>query len=392
LTSIDFPFRTSEFAPLKLRVLIAPDKFKGTLTAYQAAEAIRRGWSRARPEDLLELLPMSDGGDGFGEVIGNLLRADVQRVRTVDAAGRPCTARWWWQPKTKTAIIESAAVIGLALVPPEEVHPFELNTFGLGALLENVAARKPRRCLLGIGGSATNDGGFGVARALGWRFLDRTGQCLQQWTELDRLSSLEPPRSRLRLGELLVAVDVRNPLLGPRGASRVYGPQKGLRSKDLPLAERCLKRLAKVVHDELGRDLVRIPGAGAAGGLGFGLATFLGARLIPGFDLFAKLSHLDKRLRSRDLVVTGEGAIDRSTRMGKGVSQIAEHCRSIHTPCVALGGIVCAKSHDLEIFTRTHALTALTTLENAKAEPVFWLERLAARVASSWADANVSRR
>jgi glycerate kinase len=160
---------------MAMKVLIVPDKFKGTLTAAAAAAAIARGWRSGRPNDSLDLLPMSDGGDGFGEVTSKLLRARLQRAEAIDAAHRPCVAKWWWEPRTRTAIIESAGVIGLAMLPPKRFHPFELDTLGLGAVVQAAAQRGARRCLMGIGGSATNDGGFGLARALGWVFLDESG-------------------------------------------------------------------------------------------------------------------------------------------------------------------------------------------------------------------------
>ena len=172
---------------MPLHVLIIPDKFKGTLTAAAAAEAVARGWRKARPEDSLDLLPMSDGGDGFGEVTSALLKARVQHVKTVDAAHRPCVTRWWWEPRTQTAIIESAAVVGLAMLPPQRLHPFQLVTLALGAVVRAAAKRGARRCLMGIGGSATNDGGFGLARALGWEFLDRQGEVIEGWTGLARI-------------------------------------------------------------------------------------------------------------------------------------------------------------------------------------------------------------
>src|SRR5262249_12856563 len=147
-------------------------KFKGTLSAREAAEEIARGWRQARPNDQLQLLPITDGGDGFGEVLSSLAGASEQRTRTVDAAHRKCAVSWWSEPRTKTAIIESAKVIGLAMLPPAKYHPFELDTFGLGKVIESAATKGARRCFIGIGGSATNDGGFGVARALGWEFFD----------------------------------------------------------------------------------------------------------------------------------------------------------------------------------------------------------------------------
>jgi glycerate kinase len=180
---------------------------------------------------------------------------------------------------------------------------------------------------------------------------------------------------------LIVAVDVQNPLLGQRGATRVYGPQKGLRPEDFKLAEACLKQLARVARRTFGHDFAAEPGAGAAGGLGFGLRTFLGARLVPGFDLFARYSALSRHLRSADLVITGEGAIDDSTLMGKGTGQIAERCRQLIIPCIGMAGQVGAKVKRKSLFTQTHAMTDLTTLEMAKARPAYWLERLAAEAA-----------
>src|SRR6266545_2142160 len=168
---------------MPLKVLIAPDKFKGTLSAGEAATAIADGWRKVRPKDELDLLPISDGGDGFGEVISALLRAKPQTVKTEDAAHRPCEATWWWEAKTKTAIVESARVIGLAMLPPGKFHPFELDTFGLGAVLRAAQEKAAKQILIGIGGSATNDGGFGLARSLEWRFVDNHGHPVERWTE-----------------------------------------------------------------------------------------------------------------------------------------------------------------------------------------------------------------
>ena len=366
---------------MALKVLIIPDKFKGTLTAAAAAEAIARGWRKARAGDSLSLLPMSDGGDGFGEVTSTLLKARIQHVKTVDAAHLPCVATWWWEPRTRTAIIESATVIGLAMLPPKRFHPFQLDTLGLGAVVRAAVERGARRCLMGIGGSATNDGGFGLARALGWVFLDRQGEVIEGWTGLSQLARIRPPQRCHWFSSLVVATDVQNRLLGGKGATRIYGPQKGLRPQDFALAERCLSRLARVAKAQLGRDFSREPGAGAAGGLGFGLLAFLGAELQPGFDLFARQAALERRLRTADLVVTGEGAIDGSTLMGKGVGQIARRCRQLKIPCIALAGRVSASTGRRAFFTQAHALTELTTVAQAKARPAYWLERLAQQVA-----------
>lgn len=370
---------------MALKVLISPDKFKGTLTAGQAAEAIARGWSRRRPDDALDLLPMSDGGDGFGEVLSRQLGAQPQRVETVDAAHRPCPSVWWWHAPTRTAIVESARIIGLAMLPRARFHPFDLDTYGLGAVLDAAAEHGARRCQVGIGGSATNDGGFGLARALGWEFLDARGARIPAWTQLRDLDRLQPPARRHLFDELTVAVDVQNPLLGPAGCTRIYGPQKGIQPEDMEPAERCLEQLAVVARHHGRQDLATEPGAGAAGGLGFGLRCFAGARLEPGFALFSRLAGLEDRVKSCQLVITGEGAIDRSTLMGKGVGELARLSRDLEVPCVGLGGVVDETARSSRTFAALHALTPeLTTPEAALTEPARWLEELAARVAGNW--------
>jgi len=359
-----------------MRVLIAPDKFKGTLTAHAAAEAIARGWRRSRPQDSLDLLPISDGGDGFGEVMGELLGATARHVQTLDAAHCSCKATWWWSAKTKTAIIESARVIGLAMLPMGKFHPFQLDTFGLGAVLRAAQSLGPKEIIVGIGGSATNDAGFGLARALGWEFCDRAGNRIESWTNLKSLVDIHRPKQTLS-ASIVVAVDVRNPLLGIRGASRVYGPQKGLRPDDMAPAEQSLRRLATVLKQQHDLDFARTPGAGAAGGLGFGLLTFVGAKIQAGFDLMARHSALEQRIRQADLVVTGEGAIDRTTAMGKGCGEIARRCFARQIPCLGLSGTVIQSASIQKLFQQVSGLTDLTETKATLRRPEFWLTRLA---------------
>lgn len=366
-----------------MRVLIAPDKFKGTLTARQAAEAIARGWNKARPEDELSLLPISDGGDGFGVVMSEALNAKPQRLKTVNAAHQSVSATWWWQPKTRTAIIESANIIGLAMLPPGRFHPFQLDTFGLGAAIRAAQKKGATRIILGIGGSATNDGGFGLARALGWNFFDRAGNEIESWTKLTQLKSVQPPSQRLPKGLITVAVDVTNPLLGRHGATRIYGPQKGIRPQDILLAESCLRRLAQIMKRQFGFDFAKMSGAGAAGGLGFGLATFAGAKMVSGFDLFAKQAAIHRSLAHADLVVTAEGAMDRSSLMGKGAGQVAMLARKRKLPVIGLAGIVRDPAALRKLFTATHALVDLTATEDARRRAGFWLERLAQRATTN---------
>jgi glycerate kinase len=365
-----------------MRVLVVADKFKGTLTAAQATRAIALGWKRARKDDVLDLLPMSDGGDGFGRVMGRLLNARRLRVRTVDSAHRPHQAAWWWEPHGETAIVESATVIGLAMLPPGRFHPFLLDTTGLGNVLAAVARRGPARSLIGIGGSATNDGGFGLALSLGWRFLTTAGSEIRSWPELARCARMIPPSRPLDLGRVVVAVDVRNPLLGPHGATRIYGPQKGIQRGDIDLAEASLQRLADLVSEWRGEPLHETAGAGAAGGLGFGLMAFLHAEPRTGFSLFAEEVGLTARVRAADLVVTAEGCLDRQSLMGKGVGELVAICSAEGVPCVGVVGRSELTAEEAVGIQSIHAMTRLTSPESAMSRPGFWLSRAAELLAA----------
>lgn len=366
-----------------MRVLIVPDKFKGTLAAPKAARAIARGWRRVRPRDRMDLMPMSDGGDGFGRILSGLTGARRRTRVTADAIHRPRRAAWWWESQSRTAIIESAEVVGLAHLPANAPHPFERDTTGLGSLLQVVARHQPLRCIIGVGGSATNDAGFGMARALGWRFLDRAGRELSCWTELASCVEILKPTQRTQLGRVTVAVDVANPLLGPRGCTRVYGPQKGMRPEDFTRAECSLRRLARLMNAMKGAALDRTPGAGAAGGLGYGLMAFLNARAVSGFDLFSMTSRLNDRIRRADLVLTGEGGLDDQSLMGKGVGRIATLCRQRNIPCIALVGST-TLTRARPLLTRVVALSpGLVSRAEAMRRPALHLARLAAQVADS---------
>jgi glycerate kinase len=371
-----------------MKILIVPDKFKGTLTAREAAEAIAAGWRSIRPLDEIELLPMSDGGDGFGEVMADLLNASAIEVSTINADHDPIRAKWWWQAESKMAIIESARVIGLANLPPGKYHPFQLDTFGLGALFESAKKYGAERCICGIGGSATNDAGFGLARSVRYRFMGDDGEEILSWVELRRLKRIARPSNPLRFGNLQIAVDVQNPLLGPEGATRIYGPQKGLRLEDFVVAEENFQRLVEVVKQDLSRNCADEPGAGAAGGLGYGLRVFLDGHFESGFSIFAKEANLKNRITSADLVITAEGAIDSQSLMGKGTGAVAQLCKRENVRCIGLAGVVesAALTQLATLFSQIHAIVPEhAPLEQAKAQPGYWLERLAEFAARSFA-------
>lgn len=364
-----------------LRILIAPDKFKGTLTAAEAAKAMATGWKKARPQDSLDLAPISDGGDGFGPILSAGIGAAARRIKSVDAAGRAVSAQWWFERGKKTAVIESANIIGLAMLPKGRFHPFKLDTAGLGKALLAAHKQQAKRCLIGIGGSATNDGGFGVARAIGWKFLDQDNAEITRWIDLKRLRRTVAPKRRRLFPTLTVAVDVQNRLLGRHGCSRVYGPQKGLREADFKPAEAALRQLAKVMADRAGADWSMEPGSGAAGGLGFGLCAFAGARMRPGFDLIARQLKLSGRIRLADIVVSGEGSLDRSTAMGKGVGELAMLCRRHSRPCLGLAGVVQDRPKVARLLTEAHGLCDITSARSAMRDAGKWLSKLAERIA-----------
>ncbi len=373
---------------MSLKVLVVPDKFKGTLTAAAAAGAIVNGWWGARPQDEMEMLPMSDGGDGFGEIIANLAGATEHVCATVDAAHRPVGAKWWWHADSRTAILESAQVIGLAMLPPNRFHPFELDTRGLGAVIRSAVGAGAQEVLIGIGGSATNDAGFGVASSLGWRFFDDRDQLIEKWVKCNKLVRWLAPLDPILGVDFTVAVDVENPLLGLNGCTRIYGPQKGLAMQQAPIAETALEKLAARAQEMFGYDLAGDPGSGAAGGLGFGLRVFLNAKMEPGFDLFARYSKLEQRLAKADLILTGEGMIDRQSLMGKGTGRLAQVCKAMGKRCVGFAGSVegAAKAQTSDrLFHSVHALSPdVTNPTEAKKDAALWLERLARKTAENY--------
>ena len=371
------------FSAMPRRILIVPDKFKGSLTALEAAGAIARGWAAACPGDSLVLMPMSDGGDGFGPVMAEALGLEEQIVKGIDATGKARPTSWWLDSGAGQAVVETAQSNGLALLPKGQFHPFDLDTRGVGGLLLAAGQAGAAHCLTGIGGSATNDGGFGMARVLGWVFRDESGKSIEQWPGLDGLTEIESPASRA-WPSVTLASDVQNPLLGVDGATRVYGPQKGMRPEDFAKADACFGRLAKVAAETLGSDFSVTPGAGAAGGLGFGLMAFAGATIESGFEVFAEATDLVTKIGEADFVVTAEGAIDEQTLMGKGTGQVAALCRRLGKPCIGLAGQLELGKVEVNpgkrLFWRLAAIVPdLATEQEAMANAAYHLERLAKR-------------
>lgn len=324
-----------------MRIVIAPDSFKGSVSALAAAEAMRRGVLAVFPDADVACVPIADGGEGTVEA---LVAATGGRIlyRTVRGPlGDPIRAHWGVLGDGRTGVVEAAAASGLPLVPRGRRDPRVTSTHGTGELIRAALDEGLSRVIVGIGGSATNDGGTGMARALGVRFLDEAGRDLEEGgAALVRLSRVDLTERDPRLDavELWVACDVDNPLTGPRGASAIYGPQKGATPEMVAQLDAALARYARVAAAATGRDVAGVPGAGAAGGLGAGLLFFTPARLRPGVSIVLESVGFDGLVRDADLVLTGEGRTDAQTAMGKAPVGVAAAAKAYGVPVVCISG------------------------------------------------------
>jgi len=322
-------------------IVIAPDSFKESLSAAEVAQAIAQGWHHVRPQDLLILHPMADGGEGTADTILNALDGEKRTCSASDPLGNPAHASWCWLPDSHTAVIEMACASGLHLVPPDKRNPLHASTYGTGQLILAALDAGAQTIILTLGGSATNDGGCGMLSALGLQLLDQYhqplpagGAALAQLAAIG-LDTFDP---RLKHVRFIAACDVSNPLCGSQGASTVFGPQKGALASDVAVLDHALAHFADVCHHTLAVEHRNTPGAGAAGGLGFAALTFLNARLRPGVELVAELTGLEQSLRGADLVITGEGQLDAQTLHGKTPIGVARLAQAQHIPVIALAG------------------------------------------------------
>jgi len=338
-----------------MRVLIAPDKFRGTLTAAQAARAVATGWRRARPDDEVVEVPMADGGEGTLDAMVDALDGERRRASVHGPLGDAVGAEYGIVPGPSgvMAVVEMARASGLALIGEARRDPKRTTTRGTGELILAALGAAPAEVVVCIGGSATNDGGAGLAQALGVQLLDRAGgeigpggAALLDLQRID-VSGVEPAVRRTRF---LVACDVENPLTGPQGASVVFGPQKGATADDVLLLDRALGHLAAVIFRDLGLDVRDLPGGGAAGGLGAGLVAFLGAHLRPGVELVMNAVDLGRRMEGADLVVTGEGTLDEQSLHGKVPVGVIEAARGRGVPAIVLCGRAEVRPRDVPLF------------------------------------------
>ena len=324
-----------------MKIVIAPQAFKGSISALRVAERMAEGVRRVWPDARTELAPVADGGDGTLETLVEASGGEIRSSEVIGPLGETRTAVWGAMGDGRTAVIEMARTSGLALVAVEDRNPLKATTYGLGQAIRDALDSGFRRFILGIGGSATNDAGAGMAQALGVRLLHAAGGDLPRGgaalADLDRvdLSGLDP---RVAGSDVAVACDVTNPLTGPEGASAVYGPQKGATPEMVEQLDAALSHLAAVVRRDLGVEIDAIPGAGAAGGLGGGMIGFLGGHLEAGVDIVLETVGLEGRLDDADLVITGEGSVDYQTVYNKAPIGVARLAKARGIPVVAIVG------------------------------------------------------
>jgi glycerate kinase len=332
-----------------MKILIAPDKFKGSLNARDVAENMAKGLRDVMPDAHIEIVPMADGGEGTAEAICSARDCSWLHCKAHDALGREIVARYGWMASEKLAVMEMSEAAGMKRLQPHELNPEIATTFGVGEMISDAAKRGALEIIIGLGGSATNDGGFGMARALGFRFdyehppSPRYGATGEHEHERVRVADLLELKTIEKLKELTLpkitaAVDVKNPLLGKNGATRMFGPQKGATKDMIENLETALTRLADVVAEQFGFDYRNERGAGAAGGLGFGLMSFCGAKIRPGFDVVAEAVGLEAKIKTADIVITGEGSLDRQTLEGKTPAGVARLARKFGKPVFAIVG------------------------------------------------------
>ena len=348
----------------------------------EAVAAIARGWRVIFPDAEIEAAPIADGGEGFAEALCVALGGEWIRCAARDPIGREVEARYAWIGATRLAVIEMSEASGLWRLKKGELAPLRANTFGTGQLIRDAAERGAKTILVGLGGSATTDGGIGMATALGYKTLASDGGELEPIPEnLIALTRIVADGA-IELPEIIAACDVQNPLLGPRGAARVFAPQKGADARTVEALEMHLTNLADVVATDLECDFRDTPGAGAAGGIGFGLLSFCGAKMRGGFDVVAEVLRIEERIAACDLVITGEGRLDAQTLEGKGPAGIAALARKHGKPVLAFAGSIADDPAVADIFTATSPIIdEPVSLADAMARGAEFLERAAIRSA-----------
>lgn len=371
-----------------MNIVIAPDSFKESLTAMEAARAIEEGFASVLPHENYYKIPMADGGEGTVQSIVDATGGSIKSVTVTGPLYEPVEAFYGLSGDKKIAVIEMAAASGLDKVPMEKRNPLVTTTYGFGELICDALEEGVEEILLGIGGSATNDGGAGMVMSLGGKLLDETGASISADGQgLGKLKSIDTSRLHPRLKEVVikVACDVDNPLTGKNGASHIYGPQKGGTPEQIELLDSHLAHYAQVIKKTLGKDIDQVPGAGAAGGLGAGLLAFLDAELERGGDLLVEMLGLEEQIKQADLVITGEGGINHQTIFGKTPVAVSRIAKKHGVPVIAVAGTLSKgyeSVHNEGIDAVFSILTELSSLDEVLEKGYENLKATAANIAS----------
>lgn len=351
-----------------MKILLAPDKFRGSLTAAEVCEAMSEGIRKALPNAEILAIPMADGGEGTAEILTHNAGGQMHSVSVSDPLGRKIMAEFGLAADGKTAYLEMAAASGLRLLQSHERNPLQTSTFGTGELIQEALNKGAQQLILGIGGSATTDGGVGMAAALGWRFEDKSGRNLvPNGGSLGQIQKIIPPANFTQIN-IQVACDVTAPLYGPTGAACVYASQKGANAEMVVQLDEGLKHLANLIQRDFGVDLAQVAGTGAAGGLGFGLLFFLNATLKEGVKIVMEQTYFEEKLLGVDLVFTGEGKMDDQTLQGKLIAGIAKAAQHNGIPVVALCGTLLITPEEVQRIGLSFATSILNrpmTLDEA---------------------------
>lgn len=377
-----------------MKIVIAPDSFKESLTALQAAHAIEQGFREVFPDARYVKVPMADGGEGTVQSLVDATKGSILQTKVTGPLGESVEAFFGLLGDGTTAVIEMAAASGLHLVPMEKRNPLLTTTWGTGELIKAALDHGVTKILIGIGGSATNDGGAGMVQALGGRLLTREGTEIGYGGgSLDQIASIDVSDMDARLQHVTfeVACDVDNPLTGPRGAAAIFGPQKGATPETVKLLDRNLAHYASVIKQELGKHVDEIPGAGAAGGLGAGLLAFLPVQLNRGVEIVLRAVRFEQHVKDADLVITGEGRIDSQTIYGKTPMGVAKLAKKYQIPVIGIAGSISDDSHvvydygiDAVFSIVPRAIPLTDALENAS----HYLRQTARNVAAVWKASN----
>jgi glycerate kinase len=335
-----------------MKIILAPDSFKGNLTSMQVASAFEKGIKRVIPNANCVKVPMADGGEGTVQSLVDATGGKFIRKKVTGPAGKPVIARYGMLVDKETAVIEMAEASGLPLVKGKDKNPLKTTTYGTGELILDAINRGAKKIIIGIGGSATTDGGAGMAQALGVKFHDKQGReimdlgaggMLARITRID-INGLDPRISKI---QIIVASDVNNPLFGKAGAAYVFGPQKGATPAMVRKLDANLRHFGNLIKKDLRKDVRKLRGAGAAGGLGAGLVAFTRAKLKSGIDIVVETTGLHECIKGADLVITGEGRVDFQTAFGKTPAGVAKAARKLKVPTVAIGGGITDDAHSI---------------------------------------------